>query len=59
MRFVVVHGNPWQGFSIIGSFVNSADAKDYADDSFHSDEISADYWVMELNPPKTNGRIGD
>lgn len=44
-RYVVVSGNPIDGFSILGPFLDSDDANNWAQD------LDCDWWVTKLTTP--------
>lgn len=48
-RFVLIHGNPADGFEFVGPFDNAAEAVQYAE---HSER--AEWWVAPLVAPITD-----
>lgn len=46
LNFIVIYGNPADGFSHVGPFASHADAARYA-----ADDVPADWWVVMLDAP--------
>lgn len=50
-KYIIVYGNPCDGFNFRGPFDTPSQAVDYAEDTRGGcDEL---YWVTELNAPET------
>lgn len=47
-HFILITGDLFTGFSIIGPFEQATDAVDYGEDNFDEDM----YWVAEMISPK-------
>jgi hypothetical protein len=47
MKYIIVTGNPVNGFGYIGPFVDRDDAVRYSDCL-----MDLDWWVAEVNPPE-------
>jgi hypothetical protein len=48
LQFVIIYGNPADGFSFVGPFNSRDDAAQYA-----ADDTPADWWVVMLDAPAT------
>ena len=51
MKYVIVCGNPRDGFKFTGPFEAQGDAIDYADAHLLNEK---DWWVCEVSPPEEN-----
>jgi len=49
VTFVVIHGNPVDGFNFRGPFNNWQEAIDWADGEGHL-EVEADWWIAAVAP---------
>lgn len=46
IQFIVIYGNPADGFNYVGPFESRADATHYA-----SVDNAGDWWIVELDAP--------
>lgn len=49
MKYLLIKGNPVDGFQFVGPFNYHGDAIDYAD--AHQLELEKDWWIAELQTP--------
>lgn len=47
MKYIIIYGDPMDGFNYRGPFDTQADATEWAEDH-EPDEV---WWIAELNPP--------
>lgn len=48
MKYILIFGNPVDGFTYLGPFDSTEEANDYADDKIRRD----DWWVAILDKPE-------
>ena len=46
LQFIVIYGNPADGFHYVGPFASRDDAAQYA-----ADDTPADWWIVVLDAP--------
>lgn len=50
--YVILHGNPIDGLSIIGPFDEGEAATEYAEEHLNG---GGEWWLVQLDPPTTTG----
>ena len=50
---VLIHGNPVDGFKVIGPFITAEDANYYADEvRVHNRTLDGDWWIAGIEPAR-------
>jgi hypothetical protein len=57
MQFIIVRGNPADGYDFIGPFDDHRDALSYRDIRTQRPTGARDCWVCELRPPDDDEKV--
>ena len=53
MDYILMYGNPYEGFEFVGPFENGTDAVEYADNEIGN---NYEYWAIALVDPNDSDR---